>query len=109
MDYGYGQRPDNTFKGKGYFGELKRPDGTVMTEISMGVGLNGKEIQIPLIVPNLSKDEIDHLRKANIKSKSFFDNLPEGLIEKAYEHAVMRLEQGKSPFAGADEIVEPPK
>jgi len=49
----YGMRPDKTAKGSGYFGEIKRPDGNVMTEISIGVGLNGKETLIPLIVPTL--------------------------------------------------------
>ena len=109
MDYGYGERPDKTQKGKGYFGEIKRPDGNVMTEVSMGVGINGKEILIPLIVPNLTKQELDHLKKADIKSKTFFDDLPNGLIDKAYDHALSRMNQGKSPFAEPNEIAEPPK
>jgi hypothetical protein len=39
----YGNRPDGSAKGGGYFGELKRPDGGVSTEISVGVGIDGKE------------------------------------------------------------------
>jgi hypothetical protein len=49
------------------------------------------------------------LLKTPIKSKKFFDNMPPSILEKAYDHAVMRMDQGKSPFAGPDEITEPPK
>lgn len=105
----YGNRVDGTKKGAGFFGVLKRPDGGVSTEISMGVGIDGKETEIPLIVPSLSKQELDYLLKTPIKSKKFFDNMPPSILEKAYDHAVMRMDQGKSPFAGPDEITEPPK
>jgi hypothetical protein len=57
----YGDRPDGSKKGTGFFGEIKRPDGNVMTEISVGVGLNGKEVNIPLIVPTLDKKEMQYL------------------------------------------------
>jgi hypothetical protein len=53
----YGNRPDGEKKGKGYFGEMKRPNGDVSTEISVGVGMDGKELEIPLIVPTLTKKE----------------------------------------------------
>ena len=109
MDYGYGKRPDGTQKGKGYFGELKRPDGSISTEISMGVGIDGKEVEIPLIVPSLSKEELDYLLKTPIKSKRFFDDMPPAIIQKAMEHATMRIDQNKSPFAGPGEITEAPR
>jgi hypothetical protein len=104
MDYGYGERADKTQKGRGYFGEIKRPDGSVMTEVSIGVGINGKEVEIPLIVPTLSKKEIEYLKNADIESKKFFDEMPKGLLEKAYDHAVMRIKQGQSPFASDEEM-----
>ena len=109
MDYGYGQRQDKTQKGMGFFGELKRPGGGISTEISVGVGINGKEMEIPLIVPSLSKDELDYLLKTPVKSSKFFDNMPPSILQKAMEHAKMRVDQEKSPFAGPDEIAEPPK
>ena len=104
----YGQRPDGTKKGLGYFGELKRRDGGVSTEISVGVGINGKEMNIPLIVPSLNKDELAYLLNNNIKSRSFMDKMPKTIIDKAYEHAVSRIELGKSPFAEEGEAVKPP-
>ena len=49
----YGKRTDGTKKGPGYFGELKRPDGSVSTEISVGVGFDDGEHEIPTLVPTL--------------------------------------------------------
>lgn len=99
----YGKRTDGNQKGKGYFGELKRPDGGVSTEISIGVGLNGKEVQIPLIVPTLSKSELNYLLKGDPKSEDFMKNIPDSIIDKAVEYASSRLKQKKSPFAEANE------
>lgn len=102
-------RPDKTSKGKGFFGELKRPSGGVSTEISIGVGIKGKETLIPLIVPTLTKDELGYLLKADPKSKTFYDKMPKSIIEKAVDHASMRIEAGKSPFADPDEIMKAPE
>lgn len=103
-DYGFGTRPDGTLKGKGFLGELKRPDGTVSTEISVGYEINGKQIDIPLIVPGLNKKELNYLLKTDIKSKDFFKNMPDGLEEKAIAHAKKRLSEGKSVFADAEPL-----
>lgn len=106
----YGNRADGTKKGSGYFGEIKRPDGNVMTEISIGVGLNGKETQVPLIVPTLTKPEMDYLLRNNPKSKTFMSKMPPGIIDKAVEHAVIRIKEGRSPFADQnDSPVEMPQ
>lgn len=105
----YGQRADKTQKGMGFFGELKRPGGGVSTEISVGVGINGKEMEIPLIVPSLSKEELDYLLKTPVKSKRFFDDMPPTILQKAMEHAKMRVDQEKSPFAEPGEITEAPR
>lgn len=99
----YGNRPDGSKKGAGYFGVIKRPDGKVMTEISIGVALDGKETLIPLIVPTLDKKELDYLIKSNVKSKDFFSKLPPTIINKAVDHAVGRMKNGLSPFIGSDE------
>lgn len=95
----YGNRADGTKKGSGFFGEIKRPDGNVMTEISIGVGLNGKETQVPLIVPTLTKQEMDYLLKNDPKAKNFMSKMPPTIIDKAVEHAVGRINAGRSPFA----------
>lgn len=105
----YGNRADGSKKGGGYFGELKRPDGSVSTEISIGVGINGKEVEVPLIVPTLNKRELDYLLKADPKSKQFFDQMPPQILDKAVDHAAQRIRNGQSPFATPADIVEPPR
>ena len=104
----YGNRPSGEKKGKGYFGEMKRPNGDVSTEISVGVGMDGKEMEIPLIVPTLTKKELNYLLSTDVESKSFFTNMPPSIMDKAYDHAMTRMKSGMSPFAGPDEAVEAP-
>jgi len=94
----YGRRPDGSTKGKGYFGELARPDKRVSTEISIGVPIGGKETLIPSMVPTLNKAELDELL-----------SLPEGKIpslairQKAQAHAEERMKKGLPFFASTDE------
>ncbi len=92
---GYGARQDGTQKGKGYFGELARPDGGFSTELSIGVNLDGKEVEIPALVPTLSQEEKDFLLEGNKPTQE--------IVNKAVKHARERMKQGKSPFAGEGE------
>lgn len=93
----YGTRPDGTPKGPGYFGELQRPDGKVSTELSIGVELNGKETEIPSLVPTLTKQEVDSLISG--------DKPTPQIIQKAADHAKERIAAGKSPFAEQGEQI----
>lgn len=86
----YGLRPDGAKKGRGFLGELKRPDGGISTEISIGVDFGKGETQIPTLVPTLTKGEIDHLLKGGEPTKD--------IVKKAVEHARKRQAQGLSPF-----------
>jgi hypothetical protein len=101
-----GKRKDNSEKGMGFLGPMKRPDGGISTEISMGTNINGKEVEVPLMVPTLNKKEINYLLNANPKSETFYDAMPQTIIKKAVEHANMRMKMGKSPFKMADEEFE---
>jgi hypothetical protein len=94
-----GLRPDGTAKGKGFLGEMQRPDGKVSTELSIGVGFDGKETQIPLLVPTLTKQETDALLRG--------EKAPEAVVTKAVEHAKQRMSEGKSPFADDTESPAP--
>lgn len=82
----YGTRADGSNKGSGFFGELQRPDGSISTELS--IGIDGEEI--PSLVPLLSNEEKDYLLNGGSPS-------PE-IIQKAIQHATERRKQGKSPF-----------
>ena len=99
----YGDRADGTPKGTGYFGELQRSDGKVSTELSIGIKIDGKEVQIPLIVPTLNKPELDRLLSGAKPT--------EQIIQKAVAHAYRRIEMGESPFVRSDEAPRslPPK
>ena len=88
---GYGNRLDGTKKGLGFLGELKRPDGAVSTELSIGVNFDGKEREIPALVPTLTKQEVDYLLNGGKPTKE--------IVRKAVEHARGRISSGKSPFA----------
>lgn len=92
-------RPDGSKKSmKGFLGAMQRPDGGVSTEISAGFEINGKEMDIPLMVPGLNKKEIDYLLNTDIQGEDFFKNMPEGIVDKAISHAEKRMKDGKSVF-----------
>lgn len=96
----YGMRADGSApKGKGYFGEIPNNRGANMTEYSMSVELNGREQEIPLIVPTLTSKDIEIL-----KDVDNIGQVPQQIKQKAIKHAVSRLREGKSPFAGATEL-----
>ncbi len=84
----------------GWLGEKKRLDNPneVSTEISIGVAMKGKEVEIPLMVPSLDKKELNYLLSVDPKNKDFFNKMPKSILEKAMSHAEMRMKQGKSPF-----------
>lgn len=87
----YGNRIDGTKKSSGFFGELPTNDGNVATEISIGVDFDGKETQIPALVPTLSPWEMQWLLDGK-------EPTPE-IVDKAAQHAMERMRRGLSPFA----------
>jgi len=93
----YGARSDGSPKGLGFLGELKRPDGKVSTEISIGVNLDGREIEIPSLVPTLTKQEVNHLLSGGQPN--------DVIVRKAMDYARYRIAKGKSPFAQQGEQI----
>ena len=110
----YGSRPDGTPKGPGYLGEIKMTDGSgrVMTEMSITVGAfdlgtTGKDrynetddVSIPVLVPTLSKSEIDHLAGGG--------EVTDAITTKAIAHARKRIKQNRDPFAADNPAVIKP-
>jgi len=94
----WGMRADGTPKGQGYFGTLQRPDGKVSTELSIGVNFDGKEVDIPALVPTLSQDEIKYLLNNGKPTKA--------IVQKAVSHARNRMSQNKNVFAQEGEQME---
>ena len=89
------KRADGTQKGPGFLGTLKRPDGKVSTELSIGVNIDGKETEIPTLVPTLTEEEREHLINGG--------GVTERIAKKAVAHAKKRIAEGKSPFKEANE------
>ncbi len=93
----FGLRPDKTKKGKGFFGVLKRIDRPkdVSSELSIGVPINGKETDIPLLVPGLTVDEMRSLLIDDVDPAK----VPQSIVDKAVTHAQSRIKAGKNVFA----------
>jgi hypothetical protein len=56
-------------------------------------------MDVPTLVPTLSRDEVEQLR--NIGGN---DPLPLSILKKAISYAEQRVTQGKSPFAGIEDV-----
>jgi hypothetical protein len=87
--YGSGEE-----KGRGFLGVLGRPDGDESSEISIGVPINGKETEVPSMVPTLSQQEREQLLGLREGQR-----MPQPIINKATDFAKQRLAAGLSPFA----------
>ncbi len=100
----WGLRPDGTPKGSGYFGVLKNANGDDVTEYSVGVNIDGKEMGIPTLVPTLNDDEKQQVLDA---SAGLID-LPEGIVKKAEDFARSRMAKGKSVWADKNDSFQVP-
>jgi hypothetical protein len=96
-------RPNNTIKGYGYLGELKMKDGSgkTATEMTIGISLDGKDTDIPLIVPTLSKEEIDWILKGNDPLER--NEMSDRIVNKAVDFAKKRINEGKTIYATKSE------
>lgn len=94
------KRADGSTKGTGFLGVLKRPDGGVSSELSIGVEIDGKEAEIPTLVPGLTAKENDYLLGTPESQIATADPaIFAGIQDKAVAHARDRIAAGKSPFA----------
>ena len=94
------KRKDGSQKGKGFLGVLpvKFPDGSsgVATEYSVGVNFDGQAMEIPTLVPTLTPEEKNLMVTDVIPGKK---KVPEGIMQKALDHARERIGKGLSPYA----------
>lgn len=91
---------------RGFLGPIQNQvDGGTMTEVSIGVEIDGVEQQIPAMVPGLTQDEINTL--ANMQIEGNAANIPESIKQKAVDHARRRTSEGKSVFyQDGEELVD---
>lgn len=97
------QRVDGTQKSDiGFLGPVKNNvTGGTMTELSMGVEMDGKEVLLPLMVPTLTKEEINFLANNNVVGNPSI--VPQSIKDKAIAHARKRISENKSPFMTSDD------
>lgn len=97
------QRVDGTQKSDiGFLGPVtNNVTGGTMTELSMGVEIEGKEVLVPLMVPTLTKEEIDFLANNDVEGNVSI--VPQSIKDKAIAHARKRMSENKSPFMTSDD------
>ena len=87
-------RIDGTEKSMhGYLGPIENSRGQIMTELSIGVEMDGKEILIPTLVPTLNDQDIQVLQNLSEDAP-----IPESIIKKAVAHAHERMKENKNAF-----------
>ena len=95
----WGKRIDGSDKGLGYLGVLKAPTISnpkdVATEYTTGVQINGKEVDIPVLVPGLSREQVQEVLKAVSEEKE----VSPAILAIATKHAEKRIANGLSVFA----------
>jgi len=80
---------------RGFLGPIKNKfNGGTMTEVTFGVPINGEEMNIPLLVPGMSQEEIDAI--ANMEIEGNAKNFPRASVIRAIDHAIRRMAEGKS-------------
>lgn len=96
----FGLREDKTPKDIGFYGAQYGPDGSLVTERSIGVQFDGVETQIPLLVPGLSLEAREAIVYAppDATPESILDQLDPVDRELIFDHAMKRMREGKSPF-----------
>jgi|TARA_R110000822_G_scaffold22788_1_gene70998 predicted RNA-binding protein with PUA domain len=94
-DYGMRHNPADGKKYTGWKGIHINKEGKKVTEHSMGFGMNGKEVEIPMIVPSTTKEELDIILNGK--------KVTPAMIKKATDHAKQRMAQGKSPFKNLED------
>lgn len=92
---------DGDYKNAGWRGIIPLANGSVMTEYSVSEEIGGVEVGYPLIVPTTTDEELKIIEQAIIQED---DSLITQSIEtKAYNWAVARIAENKSPFFNGDE------
>jgi len=89
------QRPDGSMKGSGWLGVHKTPSGSDVTEYSVGIEIDGKQMDIPTMVPGLTKAEVEQV----ITAAEYGEFPNRSVMDKAVSHARKMLAAGKSVYA----------
>ena len=96
-------RRDGSIKSaQGFLGPVENLEtGKTMTELSIDLEMDGKNVQIPTMVPTLTAEEIKTLQSQNWEGRA--KELPRSIVRKAVDHARKRMDAGLNPFYKDDE------
>jgi hypothetical protein len=85
---------------RGFIGPVKNLiSGGTMTEFSTDMNYGGRKIQIPTMVPTLSREEIAYMQRMEPGAGwDMTDPVVKKIINKARAHAKKRMSDGMSPF-----------
>jgi hypothetical protein len=85
---------------RGYLGPIKnKVTGGTMTEFSVGIEIDGKEVEVPAMVPTLSSSEIEYMQEMEPgKGWDMSNPVEQSIVKKAKDHAQKRLSEGKSVY-----------
>lgn len=86
----YNLRPDGTPKGTGWLGPLPMKDGSVATELTFDIDMDGQKVYLPLLVPGHNAQDMDAILSGGEPSKEVYD--------RAIQHGLRRKRQGLSPY-----------
>ena len=95
-------RADGTKKGLGYYGKINLPGGGYATEYSIGVNFDDNQIEIPTLVPTLTREELDYMVNTIIPEGG---KVPDVIYNKAVNQALNRMESGLSAFANEEDAL----
>ena len=104
-------RSDGSLKGPGYFGELEMPNGKRLSEVSMYTEVPGYgEVEIPSVVPTLTRKELDWLLEGNNVAKKFREErhpIAVSINQKAGDWYRKRMKENKNKWWQEGEEVYP--
>ena len=83
-------------KGLGFFGSIPNPAGGTSTELSSDFQYGKKNVDHPLLVPGLTREEIDTVLAGG--------KMTDSIYRKAQDFAIERMKRGLSPFAGPTDL-----
>lgn len=90
---------DTSMKATGFLGPQTNQRGQATTEYSIGLPVNGKQTEMPSMVPTLTQDELKHILSGG--------ELTPEIVQKAKAHFMARQSRGLPAFAGNDEAIMP--
>ena len=93
----YDTRADGSPVGRGFIGAIKDTMANMITEYNVMVEIEGEQVEIPTLVPTLSKEQLEALMELE------GGEVPEEIVMVALEWAAQRLDEELDVHATEDD------